>query len=169
MITRVYGTPEERFWPKVAWSEDTTVCWPWLAYTMKDGYGVFGLGGGVTTLAHRFAWEWAYGSIPDGMLIEHVCDVNYDKADISYRKCCNFYHILPGTKRSNAIHCVELNRSNKPKGEAQHKARLSASNVLDIRAEYASGLVTQEALSRAYGVSLSAIHFAINRRSWKHI
>lgn len=71
----VIGTAEERFWPKVDKSGD---CWVWTANRLANGYGVFGKGGREAglILAHRFAYELAYGPIPDGLVIDHLCRIH---------------------------------------------------------------------------------------------
>lgn len=64
-------TVSERFWSKV---EKTDGCWFWKAGLDKDGYGMFWVGGKLWAKAHRWSWEQANGSIPEGMCILHRCD-----------------------------------------------------------------------------------------------
>lgn len=62
-----------RFWSKV---DKTEHCWHWTGGKQTRGYGSFGVGprGEVQTfLAHRVAWTWANGPIPDGMTVDHLC------------------------------------------------------------------------------------------------
>jgi hypothetical protein len=65
----------ERFWEKVAIDPDG--CWVWTAYTNRDGYGRFlarmAEGGHCVVAAHRFIYEAAYGPIPDGLTVDHLC------------------------------------------------------------------------------------------------
>lgn len=68
-----------RFWSKV---EFTDSCWNWLACRNQDGYGAFGIGSradGTRRIigAHRWAYEFAIGPIPDGMEIDHICHTRY--------------------------------------------------------------------------------------------
>lgn len=58
-----------RFWNKV---EKTTGCWIWLGCT-SGGYGLFGIATSKSAKAHRIAYEIAYGPIPDGLQIDHLC------------------------------------------------------------------------------------------------
>lgn len=67
---RIRGTPEERFWPKVAKSE---ACWLWMAHTDQKGYGMFTITPTHSERAHRFAWMLMRGEIPEGMHLDHLC------------------------------------------------------------------------------------------------
>lgn len=60
---------DERFWKHV---ERTAECFLWLAALDKHGYGVFNDGARVVR-AHRFAYEQAYGPVPDGLVLDHLC------------------------------------------------------------------------------------------------
>ncbi len=70
-FTRVRGS--DRFWQKVAITSEPGRCWLWCNGRNSTGYGVFRWHGKVR-LAHRLAWELAYGPIPAGMLVRHRCD-----------------------------------------------------------------------------------------------
>ena len=83
--------PRERFWEKVE-VRGTDDCWLWTAYTMVNGYGLFGLSKGQTTLAHRFAYQDRVGPIPEGLQIDHLCRV---------RHCVNPAHLEPVTQLEN--------------------------------------------------------------------
>jgi hypothetical protein len=58
-----------RFWEKVDMSGSG--CWPWLAQTNR-GYGRFFVAGRYVN-AHRYAYELANGSVPEGMQVDHLC------------------------------------------------------------------------------------------------
>ena len=62
-------TTEERFWEKVDKSGE---CWLWMASCYPDGYGRFKHGEKVV-LAHRLAFEWEHGEIPEGLQVDHRC------------------------------------------------------------------------------------------------
>lgn len=48
-------------------------CWLWAgAIRSKEGYGKITVNK-IQTQAHRAAYEMAYGPIPDGMVIDHLC------------------------------------------------------------------------------------------------
>jgi hypothetical protein len=61
---------EERFWSKV---ERTDGCWKWLGQIAGNGYAAFSMHNRLRS-AHRVAWEFTNGPIPDGMWVLHHCD-----------------------------------------------------------------------------------------------
>lgn len=78
-----------RFWVKVDFGE----CWIWMGGRKSNGYGTFAdkaTGGAhrrwVTKGAHRWAWEYFNGPIPDGLHIDHLC---------RNRACVNPGHMEP--------------------------------------------------------------------------
>lgn len=65
----------ERFWEKVDKSGD---CWLWTGRPDgRMGYGRIreGVAGSATLLAHRVAWELAFGPVPAGLDVCHTCDI----------------------------------------------------------------------------------------------
>jgi hypothetical protein len=70
-------------------------CWAWNGTVAYDGYGRLPSGRrGVTFPAHRVAYEYAKGPIPDGMQIDHLCRV----------KCCiNPDHLEAVTPSINVL------------------------------------------------------------------
>lgn len=64
----------DRFFEKV----DVTVdgCWLWTGRLHTKGYAVLRADAGTTprvVYAHRFAYEFFVGSIPEGMQLDHLC------------------------------------------------------------------------------------------------
>jgi hypothetical protein len=65
-------TVAERFWAKVD-RRGPEVCWSWLGSRMKrKPYGQF-YNGERLVLAHRFSYELLVGPIPDGLVLDHLC------------------------------------------------------------------------------------------------
>lgn len=101
--TRVYGSVEERFWAKTL-PPNSEGCMLWDAALDHQGYGSF-KGAGRQGGAHRFAYEFVIGPIPDGMQLDHACHT----ADIScpggtecqHRRCVTPQHLEPVTKAEN--------------------------------------------------------------------
>lgn len=91
---------EESFWEKV---DKTEGCWLWTAAKNGGGYGAFFRKDGRfgTNMAHRIAFQLAYGAIPDGMIIMHTCD---------NRACVNPAHLVPGTHQDNVDDMVRKGR-----------------------------------------------------------
>src|SRR3990167_391996 len=54
-------------------------CWIWQGGCDKNGYGVLsisiGFGKERKIKAHRLAWVFAHGEIPDGLEVLHTCDI----------------------------------------------------------------------------------------------
>jgi hypothetical protein len=86
---------DERFWSKVKEDPDTG-CWVWQDHLSASGYGRFGIGGraGRVYPAHRVAYEWVVGVIPEGLVIDHLC---------RNRACVNPAHLEPVTMRENLL------------------------------------------------------------------
>jgi len=69
----------------------TDSCWYWTGGMTPTGYGTFRVGK-VQTGAHRWAWQWANGPIPEDMQIHHTCHT---------RRCVNPSHLTVVTRRQN--------------------------------------------------------------------
>jgi hypothetical protein len=165
----------ERLWSAIqqcGHGEDCVYCcWPWLKSTDQDGYGKFTLtfhGKHLTLRATHVIYElWNARPLLPGLLIAHHCDTP---------GCCNPLHLWPGTWQSNRQDAVKKGRQAKgatagihTKPEAFPHAKLTAAQVLEIRARYSRGWTTMRALANQYGVSDFAIQGIIHRRTWKHI
>lgn len=68
-------------------------CWEWQGFRDKDGYGISSFKHRPAR-AHRLAWQFARGPIPDGLVIDHLC---------RNKACCNPDHLEPVTVRENTI------------------------------------------------------------------
>lgn len=67
-------------------------CLIWQGYVLYNGYGRVHASEGVTAYAHRAAWEKAYGAIPDGLTVDHACEV---------KLCVNVEHLQLVTRGRN--------------------------------------------------------------------
>lgn len=68
-----------------------STCTVWVGSCNSLGYGLITLDG-KPQLAHRIAYESAYGPIPDGLVIDHLCRV---------RNCVNPAHLEAVTQKEN--------------------------------------------------------------------
>lgn len=68
-------TIEQRWWPKVRMTDG---CWYWTGARHTSGYGLINRayvdGRSIPAWAHRVAYELAVGPIPEGMVLDHLCN-----------------------------------------------------------------------------------------------
>lgn len=145
-----------RFWNKIK-KAGPDECWEWQRGKEKNGYGHTWFHKRQMR-AHRVAFELAYGDIPEGMLVCHSCD---------NPPCCNPRHLFLGTNRDNHADCVKKGRSRR--GSKSNKAKLTESQVLEIRNAYTGKWGHQTELSKLYGVSTWVISSIVRGESWKHV
>ena len=81
---------KKRFWTRV---QKTDGCWIWKASTESNGYGCI-LIRRKAQVAHRLAYEWTKGPIPEGKELDHLC---------RNRRCVNPDHLEPVTCRENIL------------------------------------------------------------------
>lgn len=143
------------FWKRVKKSEG---CWLWAGPLTSTGYGDFYTSRYFRCLAHRFSYELAHGSIPQGMEVRHKCD---------NPPCVNPDHLEMGTHLENMRDSVARNRN--AKGERQGCAKLTVYKVQEARTLYASGNFTYQELGHRYQVDRQVISKAIRRLTWAHV
>lgn len=92
-------SPEERFWRRVPRSEG---CWEWRgARHPRLGYGKFSVSRNTNIPAHRAAWLFEHGEIPQGMRVLHKCD---------NPPCVRPDHLFLGTQTDNMRDCAAKGR-----------------------------------------------------------
>ncbi len=130
-------------------------CWLWSRAENGMGYGVIRIDH-KNHLTHRLSWTLHRGSIPPRLCVLHRCDTP---------ACCNPDHLFLGTKSDNMADMIAKKRDRKALGEKASKAKLTAVDVLAIRASDE----WPRFLAARYGVSRHSIWLIQARRSWRHI
>ena len=145
---------EERFWNRVQKSTPED-CWIWLSTCHNVlGYGIIKRKKNRSNVyAHRVAWEFTNGEIPDKMVVRHTCD---------NRKCCNPAHLVLGTQLEN-IQDREARYNGKPRGIKKLNYYLAEK----IREQHKQG-ETYLSLSMTYHVSWHTISEICNYKIWKY-
>ena len=124
--------------------EPNSGCLLWIGPVQRFGYGSLG----TTTnknkyvLAHRAAYEVAFGPIPEGLWVLHSCDVP---------ACVNPRHLRLGDAADNAA-----DRDRRGRGGVEGKCKLSPSVIKEIR-EPQMGRGVTAMLAKRFGVSRDTI------------
>lgn len=103
--------------------EPNTGCWLWMGTLSPKGYGQYRLGRRGSQFAHRHAWAFYRGPIPDGLVIDHLCRV---------RSCVNPDHLRLVTPEQNVTeNSLGPTAINKGKTHCVHGHPLSGENLLN--------------------------------------
>lgn len=160
-VNRTYlSRPGSRLWPRLRLIGD---CLEWQGSTNEHGYGSIRVNKKLIK-AHRFAYELAYGPIPDGMDVLHHCD---------NPPCCRPDHLFRGTAADNGRDMVAKGRHGSwrhpeqmVRGERHHQAKLTAQQVTEIR-RCAQAPRSISGLAREYGMSRAAIRNIRDGKTWR--
>lgn len=159
---------EERLWPRIN-KNAPNGCWEWTGNVPKtqEYPSIKFPGARVATAVHRAVYILTYGKIASGLYVCHKCD---------NKLCCNPDHLFLGTPQDNTLDMYAKGRdplSNGTRyqpdviGSNNGRALLTEADVLEIRRLGKS--VKKKDLAVRFGVSTSAIQFARNYRTWKHL
>lgn len=144
---------------------ELTDCWESIYKPNRNGYCRVRVDGEAYSL-HRLAWEIWNGPILDledshhGICVMHKCD---------NRICINPSHLILGTHQDNMADRNNKNRQSTTRGENNVTAKVTTSQVLQLRQMYASGKYTTRQLAVSFNLAKATVSGIIQRRSWKHI
>lgn len=176
----------ERFWKFVLKPDTEDGCWTWVGGTTTAGYGIIGAGGrnGASLLAHRVSWEIHNGPITDGLFVCHHCDnpscirpshlflgTQKDNLQDASRKghMHNWQVLHPEFIRRGELHWSRFHPERIARGEGMTTAKLTETDVREIRELYATGKYYQRQLANMFGVTQSNIWCVVSRQTWKHV
>lgn len=143
-----------RFWAKVD-RRGSDECWPWLGARDRRGYGRI-KAFGRNWVASRIVLALK-GSIPSSEeIVCHHCD---------NPPCCNPEHLFIGTALLNAQDRAAKGREPDRRGEGNGRAKLTADQVREIRANP----LGHKRLAEMVGVSPTTIRDVRSRRKWSHV
>lgn len=161
--------PFARFWSKVDKPSSGVLdnsCWEFTGARHPDGYGVFWLDG-RSRQAHRVAWEFKYGPIPDGLILLHKCD-NPPCVRVDPSGPPESDHFYVGTVSENNTDRDIKRRGVALVGNSNGNVKLDADIVRSIRVGRANG-ETYSSLAFRYNVSAVTIGRIVKRQTWGHI
>jgi len=128
-------------------------CWEWQACVTRVGYGQLKFKERQVGV-HRLSYEHFNGSIPEGTLVLHKCDI---------RNCVNPSHLFLGTNQDNMND--KINKGRHAYGETSGQSKLTEAQVQDIY--NASG--TFRDIAKRYNISHVQVCNIKNKKTWKHI
>jgi len=147
-------TPD-MFWSRVR-RGDPTECWEYVGFVGKNGYCEVCFER-KRTYAHRIAYMLTFPEWDGRDFVLHHCD---------NRRCVNPAHLFHGSQQDNVDDMVNKGRARGARGETNPAAKLTATQVLEIRASP----LGYRRLARLYPmVSRSTILHIRNGRKWKHL
>lgn len=139
-------------------------CWIWKGAKNDKGYGQIYVPGQGLKYAHRLAYQWYRGEIPDGMLVCHNCPAGDNPS------CVNPHHLFLGTVGDNNRDMFAKGRARPTptRGSAHTLAKLSPDQVVDLRRRYDAGETTI-ALAQRFGIRQSTAWRAARRLSYQGV
>lgn len=131
---------EQKFCRKV---NKTDSCWLWTGRLDSGGYGRVSQGNGQWRKAHRVSYELFTGSIPEGLVVRHLCNV---------RACVNPEHLAVGTHKDNVADMDRAGRRADICGEKNPMAKFTEADIAEIRQWREFGF-TQQSIADAFGAT----------------
>jgi len=89
-LERLQASAKRRFWKYV---DKTESCWNWIGSCHPVGHGYFHYLR-KTHYAHRIAWIFMRGEVPEGKVLDHLC---------RNPRCVNPEHLEPVTQHENIL------------------------------------------------------------------
>lgn len=142
-------TPRQRFDTHVEINDtDPDACHLWTGAKDQSGYGHFNMNG-TPVKAHRAAYDFNKGAIPEGLIVRHMCD---------NPACVNPNHLELGTHKENTQDMMQRGRGRWPKGREHYRNKFTDEDRVLIAQLVGKGWFTLEEIATRLGVAISTVH-----------
>ena len=109
-LTRIFVVTSGKDGPVPDYAPHLGPCWLWTGALGNGSYAYFGISTNRAVSAHRWSYEYACGSVPKGLELDHLCRI---------RHCVNPNHLEAVSKSTNVRRATEAKgRTACPKGHA---------------------------------------------------
>lgn len=136
-------------WEKVQRVDGLDKCWEWLGNRDKANYGTMMVDGKNWRSNRLAVRRWHSEPLVGELYVLHRCD---------NPPCINPDHLYQGTKQQNSQDMARRRRGN--------TVRLTEDAVIDSRMRAAAGERVTD-LAKEYGVSKTAMAYAVSGKTWK--
>ena len=131
-------------------------CWIWTATKNHHGYGQMGIADGRLDGAHRVSYELHHGSIPAGMVIDHLCRVP---------SCVNPHHLEAVTQTVNVLRGTSPMAYNAKKTHCKRGHEFTPENtVLDKKSRRRCKTCSSDNKKRYYQADSKGVY--LKNRGW---
>jgi hypothetical protein len=147
---------EKRFWSRVYKFES---CWEWFGNTNRKGYGIIRQNG-ISIATQRASWRLHNGAIPNGMHVLHTCDMPW---------CVNPAHLYLGKNEDNIRDKVMRGRTAKSIGAKNGQAKLTETDIAQIRVLYWEQNIYQHQIATQFNISQPEVSRIVHDKRWNSI
>lgn len=130
LVLKGRKSADQRFWEKVDKNgpvikarPDLGPCWIWAKSTRDNGYGQFNFYGRMLG-AHRVAYLFTHGSVPDDLQLDHLCHTHDPDCaggvTCEHRRCVNPDHLEPVSQKENLARGNGIGAKNSARTECKH-------------------------------------------------
>lgn len=130
----------------LAFPEPNSGCFIWMGAIGSNGYGKIGISGtNKLAYAHRAAYEYFVGPIPQGLDLDHKCRM---------RCCVNPEHLEPVTRKENlrrGIGAAVVSAMRRAKTHCKHGHLLSGTNLIPNKYGYRMCRACSYRRTKGYG------------------
>ena len=154
MYHQRFKSADERFDEKYTIEPDG--CWIWKT-GLDSRHPDFRFDRGYVKASH-FSWQRANEcKLREGEQVLHTCDTP---------RCVNPEHLFIGDHKLNMEDKARKNRSHHPAGTSNGRAKITYRLADEIRAQYATGLISQQKIADRLGLNQTTVSGIIRGVNW---